>query len=279
MARAQYEEVLKEISEAIAKAAEKLGYRYEDAMSTTAMSKAFGDISSSIAFGLAKSYKKSPMDIAAQIKGAMAMPECVSSITTENAYLNFHLNRERFSGGVVKDVLSAGDVLSATGKGTKVTVESPSVNPNKPWHVGHLRNAILGDVLSNLYHACGYEVERENYIDDLGLQVAESLWGYMHLDNKPEGKFDYWLGEQYVNVNKALESRSEVKEEIAKVLALMEQDGTYEAELSRELASGCLAAQYETSFNYNIYHDLLVWESDIIREQLMGKALARARVS
>ena len=269
-----YEEAAREISGAIAKAIEKLNYRYETIAATMSMSKSFGDIASSIAFNLAKAYKKSPMDIAAQIKGAMKLPDCVSQVSTENAYLNFHLDKVRFSSKVVTAALSRSNIVSELGSHIKVTVESPSINPNKPWHVGSLRNAILGDVVSNLHHACGYDVERENYIDDLGLQVAESLWGFMHLDSDPEGKFDYWLGEQYVKVSKAIETDANVKAEVAKVLALMEQDGTYEAKLSRELASKCVAAQYETSFNYHIYHDLLVWEGDIIREQLMSKALA-----
>ncbi len=272
--QAPYEEAAKEISEAIAKAMEKSGYRYDASDATIGMSKSFGDVSSSIAFYLAKAYKKTPMDIAAQVKGAMKVPECVSEVTTENAYLNFHLDRAGFSRKVVSSALSSSDIVSVMGNHIKVTVEAPSINPNKPWHVGSLRNAILGDVISNLYRACGYDVERENYIDDLGLQVAESLWGFMHLGNTPEGKFDYWLGEQYVKVNKAIEDNANVKAEVAQVLALMEQDGTYEAKLSRELAAKCVAAQYETSFSYHIYHDLLVWEGDIIRERLMDKALA-----
>ena len=75
----------------------------------------------------------------------------------------------------------------------KVIIEFPSVNPNKPWHVGHLRNALIGDCLANVYAALGYTVERENYIDDLGLQVAEMVWWYQK--NKlsaPAGKkFDH----------------------------------------------------------------------------------------
>jgi arginyl-tRNA synthetase len=271
--QAQYETALKEIAGAISDAIVKLGYSYEDVASTAGVSRAFGDISSSIAFGLAKAYRKGPMEIASQVKGAMALPSCVESVTTENAYLNFHLRRQPFTRGAVVDALAPEDVVSAVGKGVKVTVESPSVNPNKPWHVGHLRNAILGDVISNLFRACSYDVERENYIDDLGIQVAESLWGYMRLNSKPEGKFDYWLGEQYVIVNKEIESDASVKTEIAEVSALMEQDGTYEATMVRELATKCLAAQYETAFNYGITHDVLVWESDIVREKLMSKAL------
>ncbi len=272
--KSPYEGAMVEISEALAKSIAKMGYYCEALESTIGMSKAFGDISSSVAFSLAKRYKKNPTELATQIKNGMNVPECVNKVTVENSYLNFHLDRSSFSKKVVVSAISAGDTVAEFGNHTKVCVESPSINPNKPWHVGHLRNAILGDVVSNMHRACGYDVVRENYIDDLGIQVAESLWGYMRLSDKAKGKFDYWLGEQYVEVNKAIESDEKVKAEVAKVSSLMEQDGTYEAELARQLASRCLAAQYETSFNYNISHDLLVWESDIIRENLVSKALS-----
>ncbi len=270
-----YHAAVQEISDALSKALSSLGYKCDGIGTTISVSRSFGDFSSSVAFSLAKAYKKSPVDIADRVKGAVKMAGYLKEMTVENAYLNFHLDRERFAHDVVRHALSMGAALSALGNGSKVIVESAGVNPNKPWHVGHLRNSILGDVVSHLHIECGYDVERENYIDDLGLQVAESLWGVMHLNNKPEGKFDYWLGEQYVAVSKAVEERgADVKAEVAKVLSLMEQDGTYEAKMARDLARRCVEAQYETAFNYKIYHDLLVWESDIVREEFLSKALA-----
>ena len=72
---------------------------------------------------------------------------------------------------------------SDIGRGQKVIVEFPSTNPNKAWHVGHLKNALLGDSVCNLLALCSYEVEREDYIDDIGLQMAQSLWGWVHLSD------------------------------------------------------------------------------------------------
>ncbi len=96
-------------------------------------------------------------------------------------------------------------------KSKRTIVEFPSVNPNKPWHIGHLRNAILGDAVARILDFSGVNVERTDYIDDLGLQVAQSFWGYLHLGKKPAGKLDLWLGGQYVEVSKRFETDEAVQ--------------------------------------------------------------------
>ena len=63
-------------------------------------------------------------------------------------------------------------------------IEFPSVNPNKPWHIGHLRNALLGDSVARILEYNGYYVLRTDYINDLGLQVTQSLWGYINSPKK-----------------------------------------------------------------------------------------------
>ncbi len=146
----------------------------------------------------------------------------------------------------------------------KVLIEFPSVNPNKPWHIGHLRNAILGNSVARILEFDGKTVERMDYIDDLGLQVAQSLWGVMNLGKKPEGKFDNWLGQQYVEVSKKFESDPKVADAVRNILKKMEEGNNEVATKGRELAENCVRAQYETSFNFGIYHDVLVFESDIM---------------
>ena len=123
-----------------------------------------------------------------------------------------------------------------------------------------------------MYTALGFAVEREDYIDDLGLQMAETTWWHMNHQERPDKKFDHWLGEVYVTVNEHLADQS-AKEDVAKTMSLMSQDGTYESKILKELATQCVKAQYQTAFNYSIFHDLLVWESDIVRENILEKAL------
>ncbi|MDE1856178.1 MAG: arginine--tRNA ligase [Candidatus Micrarchaeota archaeon] len=237
-----------------------------------------GDLSTSISFRLAKEMKKNPHEIALKISQGARGTKLVSNFTELNGYLNAALDTKAYSELVVGSVVSEKNRYGSMdiGKGGKVIVEFPGVNPNKPWHVGHVRNALLGSAISNILEFCGYSVERDDYIDDLGLQMAESLWGWLNLTDKPSGKFDQWLGEQYVSVNKELE-KSEVKSAVNSLLSKLEVLDSKESQITRQMAERCVLAQNETAFSYGVYHDIMVFESDIVRGKLLDKALEVAR--
>ncbi|MGC8548021.1 MAG: arginine--tRNA ligase, partial [Candidatus Micrarchaeia archaeon] len=239
----------------------------------------FGDVSTPVAYKLAKSLKKSPSEIASKIAATALPGRLVKSFSEASGYVNALLDERAYAKLVLETVIEEAEFYGSSniGKDEKVLVEYPSVNPTKPWHVGHLRNALLGDAIANTLEFCGYKVERENYIDDLGLQVAETLWGYRHIGTDPKGKkFDQFLGEQYVEVNKRLEEQG-VQDEIKGILQKMEAGNTEEARLSRELSEKCVKAQYETAFAYSIFHDVLMWESDIVQSRLLEMALKQAQ--
>ncbi len=266
-----YNVVKSAISAAIAAACEGIGYGAPNLENAIDFAKGFGDISCSVSFRLAKEHKKDANSIASEIAVSLKKPSYVEKVTAENGFINFHLDRSAFS------LLVLGEAKGMRSKiNERVIIEYPSVNPNKPWHVGHLRNALLGDSIANMYEELGFDVEREDYIDDLGLQMAESLWWYLNSDGKADKKFDHWLGEEYVKVNQHLDEAA-AKEGVPKTLSLMGQDGTYESKLLRDIVTECVKAQYETAFSFSIFHDLLVWESDIVREKLLEKALYKLK--
>jgi len=225
----------------------------------------FGDVASSIAFQLAKKHKKSPVDLARDLAGKIKLPDWVDYAKAEGPYLNFLLSDSFYTqllGNVLEEKENFG---KGTKKRNKTIVEFPSVNPNKPWHIGHLRNALLGDTVARLLEHSGENVERADYIDDLGLQVAQSFWGYLNLGKKPAGKLDLWLGEQYVEVSKKFEADPSIQEQVRELLKKMEHGGAKEARECRKLVENCVGAQYETAFKFCIYHNLLIFESDIVR--------------
>ena len=226
----------------------------------------YGDVASRIAFDLAKEKKKNPAEIAKELAGKIGKHKWVENVQAAGPYVNFYL-RDAFYLDLLKEVLEKKeDYGRGSEKPGKVIVEFPSVNPNKPWHAGHLRNALLGDTVSSMLEFAGYKVERMDYIDDLGLQVAQSLWGFYSLKRGEVEKFDHFLGEQYVEVAKLFEEDEVVQGEVRELLKKMEEGGTEEAKKARELAQDCLRAQYETAFSYGIFHDVLVFESDIMRD-------------
>ncbi len=270
-----YSRVMSEVRDSVSEALVKNGFETESLENDITMpEKGFGDVACSVAFKIAKQKGANPKTIAEQLCRSITKPDFVKEIKAENGFVNFYLDRGAFSKGVIEEALSKCEAIAASdaGNSDKVIIEYPSVNPNKPWHIGHLRNALIGDVVANLYVACGYSVEREDYIDDMGLQVVEALWGVMNLRSQADKKYDHWLGELYVDVNKAMETR-DMKADLAKLMEAMEQDGTYEAKLGRDMTEKCVLAQYKTAYDYKIYHDVLIWESDIVRSRLLEKAL------
>ena len=259
-----------EIAGMVAKAA---GAKAEDVLPTIESGK-MGDLSCKFAFTLAKDKKENPAKIAADMAKKIAISPDFEKLEATGPYINFYLSDKAFL-SILKDVLSKKDKYGCGKKKKgKIVIEFPSVNPNKPWHIGHLRNALLGDSVARILEFDGHEVERMDYIDDLGLQVAQSLWGFMNYDQNPTGKFDAWLGHQYVGVSKKFEEDKDIVEGVRDIVKDMEEGDNEIAKAGRELAEKCVTAQYETAFSLGIYHDVLVFESDILHtifEEGMGQ--------
>ncbi len=265
-----------EIGAAIRNAMEKCGYDPAKLEGTLDFARGFGDMACSVAFRIGKEKGMNPKDVAGSIASAMSKPACVGEVRVEGGYMNFALVRESY----VSDTLDyafgieVGAAASDLGNGEKVIVEYPSVNPNKPWHLGHLKNAVLGDAVANICAGAGYSVEREDFIEDLGLQVVESTWSYINVNKDPKGeKFDHWMGEEYVKINRHMEVNN-IKNELSALLQKMESPGTSESKMARRLAETCVRAQNETAFAYGIYRDILVWETDMVAVDLFKKAIA-----
>ncbi len=251
------------------------GASKEEALATIEPGKV-GDISSRLAFTLAKEKKENPAKLAADISKKLNASSSFDKIEAMGPYINFYLSDKAFS-SILSDIIEKKEKYgSGRKKKGKVIIEFPSVNPNKPWHIGHLRNALLGDSVARVLEFDGFAVERMDYIDDLGLQVAQSLWGFLNYDSNPNGKFDTWLGHQYVGIAKKFEEDKSVVEGVRETLKHMEEGGNEIARAGRELAEKCVAGQYQTSFEFGIYHDVLVFESDIMRT-IFSEGVAQIR--
>jgi len=249
--------------EGIAKAlSSAAGISFEDSLKGLSYTKnrAFGDIESRVAFDIAKRDKANPVQAASALASKLKPIKYVEKAEAKGPYVNFFLSSDYYIDSI-KEMLGKAAVKP---KGKKAIVEFPSVNPNKPWHIGHLRNALLGNSMANILEFNGYSVERADYIDDLGLQVAQSLWYYTKFKSKPTGKFDLFVGMQYVEAAKALEDKEKEKE-IRAVLEKMEKGKNTEAE---KFVEDVIKSQSQTSFDYGIFHDYMMFESSIVNELL-----------
>ena len=145
----------------------------------------FGELATPIAFELARKLRKAPKIIAQEIVAALTGLEGFASFEVAGAgYINARLDR---TAGVRDVALQSTEIikkLSETGVQIHSLVEHTSINPNKAAHVGHLRNAILGDTFVRLLRAAGQKVDVQNYIDNTGVQVADVVVGFLHLEGK-----------------------------------------------------------------------------------------------
>jgi arginyl-tRNA synthetase len=133
-----------------------------------------GDFASGLALKLARTMRMPPMAIAQEISTRIALPPQVDRAwVAPPGFINFVL-RSDWLGTEVESILAAGKSYGDVklGTGTQVQLEFVSVNPTGPLHVGHGRGAVLGSTLANVLSATGYTVEREYYINDLGVQIT-----------------------------------------------------------------------------------------------------------
>ncbi|TFG99453.1 arginine--tRNA ligase [Candidatus Thorarchaeota archaeon] len=238
-----------------------------------------GDLATTLAFALAKKLKKNPSDIASEILEklqTLIMKEpLISKVETKGPYINIFFERAAFMEITVASISKTGDSYgqSSQFKGKRVLIESPAVNPSKPWHIGHARNAILGDTLANILENVGYEVVRLDYINDLGLQIAQLVWKLKQTSDEPgDKKYDHFLGYLYVDVQEAFDSSEDIQKEVREVSRKLEDLQSDDAKISGEMVRKCLKAQCQTGYRLGIYHNLQVWESAIAHSGILSLA-------
>jgi arginyl-tRNA synthetase len=228
-----------------------------------------GDLAVPLAFELARRLRKAPRVIAQELAGALGTIEGVSRIeAAPNGYVNFFLDRPSC---LTQWLVGPMPAVSPEGK---AIVEHTAINPNKAAHIGHLRNAALGDAFGRLLRVLGREVEIQNYIDDTGVQVADVVVGFRQLEQKAldevravadAGRFDYYCWDLYARVTEWYGEDKERLKIRARALHDIEHGGNDTAAMARFIADRIVRAHLKTMRRMNIGYDLLTWEGDILR--------------
>ncbi len=230
----------------------------------TPPNKEFGDYSCAVALSLAKVVGANPLEVAEKIKDELGEIEYVEEVTiTKPGYVNFKLDYPKLA----KAIMTTPNLL--VNNPMNISVEHTSVNPNKAAHIGHLRNACLGDALARILRGVGHRVEVQNYIDDLGVQVADSVVAFETFGDAPEDQeIDRWMWKIYADINKKYEANPKLLKRREEILHEMEQGKN---ETAKQIVKRIVAAQQKTFLRFGINYDLLVYECDIVNNHLWDK--------
>src|SRR3954447_24736829 len=187
----------------------------------------FGEYALPLAFELAKKLRKAPRKIAEEIATGIGAVEGFENFEVAGAgYINARLNRAMLAMAVAKDEEPQAEVPPG-----KILVEHSSINPNKAAHIGHLRNAILGDTFVRLLQFAGRKVDVQNYIDNTGVQVADVVVGFQHIEKKSRSdiealtrmtRFDYYCWDLYARASQWYEADPQNKKNRLETLHAIE---------------------------------------------------------
>ncbi len=234
-----------------------------------------GDLAFPVAFELARTLKKAPRKIAEELKEALSKVEGVSRVDVAGAgYLNVFFERSRY----LESFLAPAEKKAAR---AKVIVEHTNINPNKAAHIGHLRNAALGDSFVQTLRFCGETVEVQNYIDDTGVQVADVVVGFLHLEKKTQAevealaasdRFDYYCWDLYARVSQFFQGDKERLRLREHTLKAIEEGEAPEGPIGAIIADKIVRCHLTTMDRIDVRYDLLPWESDILRLKFWQRA-------
>jgi arginyl-tRNA synthetase len=241
-----------------------------------------GEYALPLAFELAKKLRKPPRKIAEEIVAGIGPIDDFERLELAGAgYINARVKREQLASALAADERPKADVPSG-----KVLVEHSSINPNKAAHIGHLRNAILGDTFVRLLRFAGREVDIQNYIDNTGVQVADVIVGFLHLEKKSRAeiealtqrpRFDYYCWDLYAQVSRWYEQDKQNRDARVQVLHALEEGGNETAAIADLISLAVLRRHLETMDRLDIEYDFLPRESEILHLHFWDAAFAKLK--
>jgi arginyl-tRNA synthetase len=302
-----YLELQKRLGEALrATLKDKYDLQIENVPLETPPDLRFGEIATPVALQLARTLRKAPKVIALEIVAALETVDGFSSFEVAGAgYINAKLDRAAAALMVAAGPAQhqAKDLLHA--KAPQVLVEHTSINPNKAAHIGHLRNAILGDTFVRLLRAAGYKVDVQNYIDNTGVQVADVVVGFLHLEKmsvaevrelvadcdrraaasgRPVDAIDFYCWDLYARTSRwyaegTAEEQSARKKLRLDTLHLLEEGNNETSEVAELISTAVLRRHLETMLRLGIEYDFLPRESEILHLKFWDAAFGQLKES
>ncbi len=247
----------------------------------------FGELAVPAAFSLARRLRRPPRRIAEELVAAMPpIPGIAGLEVAGNGYINVRFDRGAYGSALLHG--RTADARRAPGRDSqtpagKIVVEHTNINPNKAAHIGHLRNAVLGDTFVRMLRARGRQVEVQNYIDNTGVQVADVVAAFYRLENKtpeqvqgligdPAIRFDYYCWDLYARISRHYEEHPESLQWRAETLHAIEAGAGPLARIAHLVADAIVLAHLKTMLRLGIQYDVLPRESEILHLRFWATA-------
>ena len=247
-----------------------------------------GEAASPVCFELAKRLKKSPRAIAQEI--VLSLPRIDGIARVEIAgggYLNAYFDRSTFWEALTRSPRAVPELVANVPR--RVIVEHTSINPNKAAHIGHLRNAVLGDTMVRLFRDKGRDVAVQNYIDNTGVQVADVVIAFQQMQNKSlaevrklaaEPHFDYLCWDLYAKATQFLEEdKTRAARMRGETLKAIEEGKGETARMAAVIADTVVTYHLRTMSRLGIYYELLARESEILHLHFWEAAFEKLKAS
>jgi arginyl-tRNA synthetase len=246
----------------------------------------FGELAIPAAFQLAKLLKQAPKKIAAELIDEIGPIGGVASMEIAgNGYINLRFDRAAYAMGLLRP-----DETVEISGGGKIIVEHTNINPNKAAHIGHLRNAVLGDTFVRMLRARGERVEVQNYIDNTGVQVADVVAGFHFLEKKTPAevralvedtsvRFDYLCWDLYARTSQHYKDVPESMAWRTETLHALEAGAGELAELAAMVADAIVQFHLKTMLRLGVKYDVLPRESEILHLQFWASAFEKLKSS
>ena len=241
-----------------------------------------GEYALPLAFELAKKLRKPPRKIAEEVVAGLGPLPGFEKLEVAGAgYINVRVDRAAMAAA-----LAAEEKPKAEAHPGKILVEHSSINPNKAAHIGHLRNAILGDTFVRLLRYAGRAVDVQNYIDNTGVQVADVVVGFTHIEKKSrveieeltrQPRFDYYCWDLYARVSQWYEQDKQNLQVRAQTLHAIEDAASETAAIAELISIAVLRRHIETMDRLDIEYDFLPRESEILHLHFWDAAFAKLK--
>jgi arginyl-tRNA synthetase len=241
-----------------------------------------GEYALPLAFELAKKLRKAPRKIAEEIVAGIGAIAGFEKLELAGAgYINARVNRAALAADLAGDRRPAAEVPPG-----KVLVEHSSINPNKAAHIGHLRNAVLGDSFVRLLRYAQREVDIQNYIDNTGVQVADVVVGFLHLEKKSRAeieeltkqpRFDYYCWDLYARVSQWYEQDKQNLQARIQTLHAIEAGNNETSAIAELISVAVLKRHLETMDRLGIEYDFLPRESEILHLHFWDAAFKKLK--